>query len=88
MESHPAFALTGNSPDSCKLDGCILTTQEEEDMIKQKWELPGHKWKPLLPVTKVWHPRGAVQGGPQPSRIPQIRLPNLLIGFTVTRTSF
>ncbi|XP_029792231.1 probable allantoicase isoform X1 [Suricata suricatta] len=43
----------GNSPDSCKLDGCILTTQEEEDMIKQRWELPGHKWKPLLPVTKL-----------------------------------
>ncbi|XP_044940856.1 probable allantoicase isoform X4 [Mustela putorius furo] len=43
----------GNSPDSCKLDGCILTTQEEEDMIKQKWKLPGHKWKPLLPVTKL-----------------------------------
>lgn len=43
----------GNSPDSCKLDGCVLTTQEEEDMIRQKWELPGHKWKPLLPVTKV-----------------------------------
>ncbi|KAI5764764.1 ALLC protein [Gulo gulo luscus] len=43
----------GNSPDSCKVDGCILTTQEEEDMIKQKWKLPGHKWKPLLPVTKL-----------------------------------
>ncbi|KAG8512402.1 putative allantoicase [Galemys pyrenaicus] len=43
----------GNSPDSCKLDGCILTTQEEEDMIKQKWDLPGHKWKPLLPDTKL-----------------------------------
>ncbi|XP_006910279.1 probable allantoicase [Pteropus alecto] len=43
----------GNSPDSCKVDGCILTTQEEEDMIKQKWDLPGHKWKPLLPVTKL-----------------------------------
>ncbi|KAF6320812.1 allantoicase [Rhinolophus ferrumequinum] len=43
----------GNSPDSCKLDGCVLTTQEEEDMIRQKWELPGHKWKPLLPVTKL-----------------------------------
>ncbi|XP_041613410.1 LOW QUALITY PROTEIN: probable allantoicase [Vulpes lagopus] len=43
----------GNSPDSCKLDGCILTTQEEEDMIKQKWELPSQKWKPLLPVTKL-----------------------------------
>ncbi|XP_060044562.1 probable inactive allantoicase isoform X2 [Erinaceus europaeus] len=43
----------GNSPDSCKLDGCVLTTQEEEDMIKQKWDLPGHRWKPLLPVTKL-----------------------------------
>ncbi|XP_037054073.1 probable allantoicase isoform X2 [Peromyscus leucopus] len=43
----------GNSPDSCKVDGCILTTQEEEDMIRQKWDLPAHKWKPLLPVTKL-----------------------------------
>lgn len=50
------FVPTGNSPDSCKVDGCILTTQEEEDMIKQKWDLPGHKWKPLLPVTKVQCP--------------------------------
>ncbi|XP_006864035.1 PREDICTED: probable allantoicase [Chrysochloris asiatica] len=43
----------GNFPDNCKLDGCILTTQEEEDMIKQKWDLPAHKWKPLLPATKL-----------------------------------
>ncbi|XP_045021117.1 probable allantoicase isoform X2 [Bubalus bubalis] len=43
----------GNSPESCKVDGCILTTQEEEDMVRQKWDLPGHKWKPLLPVTKL-----------------------------------
>ncbi|XP_017707956.1 PREDICTED: probable allantoicase [Rhinopithecus bieti] len=43
----------GNAPDSCKVDGCVLTTQEEEDMIKQKWILPAHKWKPLLPVTKL-----------------------------------
>uniref|UniRef100_A0A8C8U342 Probable inactive allantoicase n=1 Tax=Peromyscus maniculatus bairdii TaxID=230844 RepID=A0A8C8U342_PERMB len=47
------FVPTGNSPDSCKVDGCILTTQEEEDMIRQKWDLPAHKWKPLLPVTKL-----------------------------------
>lgn len=33
-------------------------------MIKQKWELPGQKWKPLLPVTKVWSPWGAVQLAP------------------------
>ncbi|VTJ88991.1 Hypothetical predicted protein [Marmota monax] len=43
----------GNSPDSCKVDGCILTTQEEEDMVKKKWILPAHKWKPLLPITKA-----------------------------------
>eukprot|EP00069_Balaena_mysticetus_P000756 bmy_14887T0 len=43
----------GNSPDSCRLDGCSRTTQEEEDMVKQKWDLPGHKWEPLLPVTKL-----------------------------------
>ncbi|XP_062935041.1 probable inactive allantoicase [Cynocephalus volans] len=43
----------GNSPDTCKLDGCVLTTQEEEDMINKKWNLAAHRWKPLLPVTKL-----------------------------------
>ncbi|XP_053444529.1 probable inactive allantoicase isoform X3 [Nycticebus coucang] len=43
----------GNFPDNCKVDGCVLTTQEEEDMIKRKWNLPAHKWKALLPVTKL-----------------------------------
>ncbi|CAO2604875.1 Probable inactive allantoicase [Lemmus lemmus] len=43
----------GNSPDSCKVDGCVLTTQEEEDMVRHQWILPAHKWKPLLPVTKL-----------------------------------
>uniref|UniRef100_A0A2K5E0D0 Probable inactive allantoicase n=1 Tax=Aotus nancymaae TaxID=37293 RepID=A0A2K5E0D0_AOTNA len=47
------FAATGNAPDSCEVDGCILATQEEEDMIKQKWILLAHKWKPLLLVTKL-----------------------------------
>ncbi|KAJ8789945.1 hypothetical protein J1605_021643 [Eschrichtius robustus] len=46
------FVPIGNS-DSCRLDGCSRTTQEEEDMVKQKWDLPGHKWEPLLPVTKL-----------------------------------
>ncbi|XP_040586844.1 probable allantoicase isoform X2 [Mesocricetus auratus] len=46
--------FTGNSPDSCKVDGCVLTTQEEEDMVRHKWALPAHKWKPLLPVTKLY----------------------------------
>lgn len=48
-----AVAPTGNYPDSCRVDGCVLTSQEEEDMIKQKWNFPTQKWKPLLPVTKV-----------------------------------
>ncbi|XP_055982656.1 probable inactive allantoicase [Sorex fumeus] len=43
----------GNSPDSCKLDGCVLTTHEEEIMMRRKWILPVHKWKPLLPITKL-----------------------------------
>jgi hypothetical protein len=47
------FPPTGNCPNSCKVDGCILTTLEEEDMIRHNWNLPAHKWKSLLPVTKV-----------------------------------
>ncbi|XP_027696209.1 probable allantoicase isoform X2 [Vombatus ursinus] len=43
----------GNYPDTCKLDGCILTTPEEEEGILQKWHLPNVKWKPLLSVTKL-----------------------------------
>ncbi|XP_004709871.1 probable allantoicase [Echinops telfairi] len=43
----------GNFPDNCQLDGCILTSQEEVDMIKQNWALPDHKWKLLLPATKL-----------------------------------
>ncbi|XP_004868415.1 probable allantoicase [Heterocephalus glaber] len=43
----------GNSPDNCKVDGCVLTTQEEAEAAKRKWLLPAPKWKPLLPVTKL-----------------------------------
>ncbi|XP_074144160.1 putative inactive allantoicase isoform X1 [Sminthopsis crassicaudata] len=43
----------GNYPDTCKLDGCVLTTTEEEEGILQKWHLPNVKWKPLLSVTKL-----------------------------------
>lgn len=32
-------------------------------MIKQKWDLLGHKWKPLLPVTKVWCPPASRAAG-------------------------
>ncbi|KAK1333309.1 hypothetical protein QTO34_006850 [Cnephaeus nilssonii] len=43
----------GSSPASCRLDGCILTAQEEEDMVRRQWELPGQRWKALLPATKL-----------------------------------
>ncbi|KAM5262797.1 putative inactive allantoicase [Ctenodactylus gundi] len=43
----------GSFPDNCKVDGCILTSQEEEEMARKEWVLPSHKWKPLLPVTKL-----------------------------------
>uniref|UniRef100_A0A8D1K9T9 Probable inactive allantoicase n=1 Tax=Sus scrofa TaxID=9823 RepID=A0A8D1K9T9_PIG len=46
----------GSAPDSCKLEGCILMTQEEEDTVKQKWDHPGHRWKPLPPVTRLLNP--------------------------------
>ncbi|CAH2246258.1 probable allantoicase [Pelobates cultripes] len=46
----------GNSPNSCKIDACILLPKEEEDCIRKKWGVKqGHNWKPLLPVTKI-HP--------------------------------
>lgn len=78
----------GNSPDSCKLDGCILTTQEEEDMVRQNWDLPGHKWKPLLLVTKVSvasYPPGE-PGRPRHSE--HISTPKLLLSLTVEQMSF
>ncbi|XP_029451667.1 probable allantoicase isoform X2 [Rhinatrema bivittatum] len=44
----------GNFPDSCKIDATVLTPQEENEGIKQKWNIKqGLKWKPLLSVTKL-----------------------------------
>ncbi|XP_069461112.1 probable inactive allantoicase isoform X3 [Ambystoma mexicanum] len=44
----------GNFPDSCKIDVCVLTPQEEKEQILQKWSTNnGCKWKPLLPITKL-----------------------------------
>nr|XP_036286195.1 probable allantoicase [Pipistrellus kuhlii]KAF6270249.1 allantoicase [Pipistrellus kuhlii] len=43
----------GTCPASCRLDGCILTAQEEEDMVRQQWEPPSHRWKALLPATQL-----------------------------------
>ncbi|XP_056420095.1 probable inactive allantoicase isoform X2 [Hyla sarda] len=46
----------GNSPDSCKIEACILTTQEEEEKIREKWAVTvENKWKTLVHVTKL-HP--------------------------------
>ncbi|XP_030054766.1 putative inactive allantoicase [Microcaecilia unicolor] len=44
----------GNYPDSCKIDACVLTPEEENKAVKQKWNIkPDLKWKLLLPVTKL-----------------------------------
>lgn len=44
----------GNFPDTCTLEACILSIQEEKDCIAQKWSLKqGTKWNILLPVTKL-----------------------------------
>ncbi|XP_056669329.1 probable inactive allantoicase isoform X1 [Monodelphis domestica] len=43
----------GNYPDTCKLEGCVLTSSEEEEGISQKWHMPNVKWKVLLSVTKL-----------------------------------
>ncbi|KAL8172829.1 UNVERIFIED_CONTAM: hypothetical protein K2H54_024840 [Gekko kuhli] len=44
----------GNFPDTCTLEACILSVQQEKDCIAQKWSLKqGTKWNVLLPVTKL-----------------------------------
>uniref|UniRef100_A0A8C5MHZ8 Allantoicase n=1 Tax=Leptobrachium leishanense TaxID=445787 RepID=A0A8C5MHZ8_9ANUR len=46
----------GNSPNSCKIDACILLPNEEENLIRKKWDTnKGLTWKTLLPVTQI-HP--------------------------------
>ncbi|XP_077166335.1 putative inactive allantoicase [Paroedura picta] len=41
----------GNFPDTCTLDACILSVQEENNCIAQKWSLEKDtKWNVLLPV--------------------------------------
>ena len=67
--------------------------QEEEDTVKRKWDLLGHKWEPPLPVTKVRvvsDPPGAVQAGPPPGPLHSARIskdyattPTLLFSLTV-----
>uniref|UniRef100_A0A8D0GQ06 Allantoate amidinohydrolase n=1 Tax=Sphenodon punctatus TaxID=8508 RepID=A0A8D0GQ06_SPHPU len=44
----------GSFPDNCKLEACVMNTQEEKDCVKQKWNLKqGLKWNLLLSVAKL-----------------------------------
>ncbi|XP_020372409.1 allantoicase [Rhincodon typus] len=44
----------GNFPDSCKIEGCSITAEEEKERIATKWkDCCGLKWKLVLPVTKL-----------------------------------
>ncbi|GCC30625.1 allantoicase [Chiloscyllium punctatum] len=44
----------GNFPDSCKIEGCSITPEEEKERIATKWkDCRGLKWKLLLPITKL-----------------------------------
>ncbi|XP_030410063.1 probable allantoicase [Gopherus evgoodei] len=44
----------GNFPDTCKLEACVLNTEEEKEYITQKWNLKQNpKWNPLLSFTKL-----------------------------------
>uniref|UniRef100_UPI00398E9331 allantoicase n=1 Tax=Pristiophorus japonicus TaxID=55135 RepID=UPI00398E9331 len=44
----------GNFPDSCKIEGCAITPEEEKKSIDMKWKsCHGLKWKLLLPITKL-----------------------------------
>ncbi|MEE6476723.1 hypothetical protein FKM82_011193 [Ascaphus truei] len=46
----------GNAPNSCKIDACVLTPKEEDERIREKWDVKqGNKWKVLVPVTQI-HP--------------------------------
>ncbi|XP_067400917.1 probable inactive allantoicase isoform X2 [Emydura macquarii macquarii] len=48
------YHFKGNFPDACKLEACVLNTQEEKDCITQKWNFKQHpKWNLVLSVTKL-----------------------------------
>lgn len=51
-------------------------------MIRHKWDLPGHRWKPLLPVTKVrvCQVGRGLGGGPQGASGRTGTTPNSLTG--------
>ncbi|GCB72171.1 hypothetical protein scyTo_0001856 [Scyliorhinus torazame] len=44
----------GNFPDSCKIEGCAISPEEEKQRITMKWkESLRLKWELLLPITKL-----------------------------------
>ncbi|XP_030626877.1 allantoicase [Chanos chanos] len=44
----------GNFPDSCKIEACTLTPEEEEHFVRKKWSSDeGPKWRLLLPAQKL-----------------------------------
>lgn len=51
----PALWLaTGNFPDSCRLEVCSLTQNEEEQCVSSRWRRePPSGWRVLLPPQKV-----------------------------------
>uniref|UniRef100_A0A6Q2YG66 Allantoate amidinohydrolase n=1 Tax=Esox lucius TaxID=8010 RepID=A0A6Q2YG66_ESOLU len=46
----------GNFPDSCKIEACLLTPEEEREYISGRWSSdPGKKWRVILPPQKAHH---------------------------------
>ncbi|MBN3281130.1 ALLC Allantoicase, partial [Polyodon spathula] len=44
----------GNFPDSCTLEACVMTPEEEKENISMRWKTnQGLEWKILLPKTKL-----------------------------------
>ncbi|XP_036405822.1 allantoicase [Megalops cyprinoides] len=44
----------GNFPDSCKIEGCALNPEEEEQHLSRRWaDAEGSKWRNLLPPQKL-----------------------------------
>ncbi|MEQ2188724.1 hypothetical protein GOODEAATRI_017934 [Goodea atripinnis] len=41
----------GNFPDSCRIEACLLTPEEEMQCIQTRWN--SGKWEVLLPPQKV-----------------------------------
>ncbi|KAK1170230.1 allantoicase [Acipenser oxyrinchus oxyrinchus] len=44
----------GNFPDSCTIEACVMTPEEEKENISMRWKTnQGLEWKILLPTTKL-----------------------------------